>query len=550
MNRFPSHRHLLPALLALSALLPGDLRAATWPGAGGTSNRVSVHIPEGALPPGPALLGADIGGSPSLQHKLRFEMPSSGAADLGLWVPADSLAVTLEGYEIFARSEAGPEWRHLQPGGLPVSTANESPAPRFLGTPLDLVTLRGAMDALGIGTMEGANFQIQDPNRALDCRVLGAADFVIADASVQSQELLRCAALGSRILLVGGEPGSSLVALPQGQMSRWGMGWVGRVPDFRAAATRVALLLSAKEQWTRSNLLNSIQPETTPAKANRPGMLAILLMLLTYVLVIGPVGYLVGIRPRRVLVAWGWFPAVAGLATLVAWGVSLTLDREPVLRLVTTTVLAPGGEGLRRSEVRLEAPYARTFALELPWGDHDLAGYRYVHHFGSPFREPKDTLTLSEDAISGSAHIRGLSGADHGSSAIGWVAPVRDQVPRVLGGEGLAIVENTLSTQIAEGIVFVADRCGRFGQLDVGETLRVPLESCQEPYVEGDPSWLSQIRYYTSIHPELAPGQSSFVLAAMLPSRPVPEIEIQPSIPVWLDELFIVTGVLPGEVAP
>jgi hypothetical protein len=379
----------------------------------------------------------------------------------------------------------------------------------------------------------------------LDCRSLAAGAYVVADASIRPDALVRCASDGARVLLVTPDPPAALALLAANERVLWGAGSLAHAPDFPRAASGVLMLGASSDD------LAVLRPGGLEASAERPagsrwGFVAMLLLLAGYVLAIGPVGWLVGIRPRKLLVAWGWFPLVAFVATLGAVAVSLCLRAPPRLEVVTSTVVSPDGQGLRRVTLRLDAPYSASYEISLPWEDYDLASIGYAHHFGSPFGTAARTILLHEDARSGRARLSHVTSAGWNSGAVEWVGEIRVPAPpTLLSREGGIEVFNPGERSWEAGLAVVGGRCARVDAVEAGERRALSLSSflpCEEGREAEEPPWVGQLRY--QVGQPGAQGPRAFVLALSAPLGPADEFGIRPAIEVLESALLVVAGAL------
>ena len=171
---------------------------------------------------------------------------------------------------------------------------------------------------------ERANLGSQQRSTTTGSCIPTSAPFVLGvprDAR-DVDEFLTTAARGARLVLLTDDPGPALRGVRAGRVTRWGCGHVSWTP---VDAHQVVALVAGFDEGDRNvvDWLASPYDQSSPvdppgSQRNAPGLLTIALIMLAYVTAVGPVGYWVGVRPRRPWLAWGWFPAIAigaGLAS-------------------------------------------------------------------------------------------------------------------------------------------------------------------------------------------------------------------------------------------
>ncbi len=449
----------LAAVALFCAGAPPASAETVWPGAGAGFAVATVEIPAGALPPGPAVVELDE--PQSVGFSARFAMPSSGPASVRLW--SDEKAVGDAEVAVVARAASGSVWRTRIK--RPVGRGEVHGNARFLGSADEMAALvnaasgsPGAQTALA-GLELGTRAELQAP----DCRRLAHARVVVAvlAAGQSPTALLACVARGAAMVIVGGQPEPALdrsrasdVAVPE--PVAWGIGVVVRVPavtgDVGNAIAAVARVELPHELVSGSEFRDSSLITT---RSEVPGAWLVLALLALYVIVIGPVGYVVGVRPRRPLLAWSWFPLVALGATLALVIASAAWRSSPTQLIVTRVrVTSPTGVGLEATELELYGNRADRFTVAVSSADDaDISRAHRGFRFGTPFSSPAGGLAVTDDRVASRLTFRGLSVGRFVSAGAGFVAPVTGSALRLRHQDGRAVVDNQTDRPIRRVMV-------------------------------------------------------------------------------------------------
>ncbi len=482
---------LLPALA---------LAAPAWPGAdGGNGVLHLLEVPAGALPPGPATVRSRDTHS-AAQHVVRFDVAATGPTPVRVW-SAWSVSPTGMGETWFdVTSEAGGTWSYV------VDPMQDWSAPSsygvvVLGAPGDLATLaelsRSAARA-GWAPLEG--LALGDPGDADSCRALVTAQLVVSTRPAEAAALADCAARGATVLIVG--PDAPVDGLPADQSARWGRGALAWTPALDPQAASLALALASADVQGAGSSLDYLPP---PQRLEDPtiGPAAVLVLLLLYLVSICVVGVAVGIRPRRPLAAWGWFPAVAGVATAGAIGVGLVWRDAPEVTVMTVDQRAPNGVGLRRTTLHVDAAYGKTYALDVDWQDADLGQLAPSAGYGSPFGSSVPPTRIEEDRLSGHTALSGLAPGQYGQASLGWVEPVGPEQPAaaevevVSVGPDSAVLRVSGGRAVVRGVLAIDGQTGKIPPTAAGDQVVVELGATHETPEVWDPveSWLDGALY-------------------------------------------------------
>lgn len=522
--------------LACAALLSAaaSAQAPTWPGAQGGALAIQIEIPAGALPPGPALAEIAPGAGAQTEHAVRFEVPPGDAVTVRLWVPYEVFGpVADDKVDLVVVSDTGERWlTEVEPWSADRSTYTAG-VPRFIGTADQLAELAEAMRAIG-RQPEDLGLQLAAASSSLDCRELVGASFVVVDARGRGQELLTCAARGARVVMVDQAPPVALTYQAAGSVARWGRGLVAWAPAFDALAAAGVAALSVDslryEGWPDSI---AAMPAQLEDEGSPLGVAGVLLLLGLYVVVIGPVGYLVGIRPRRPALAWGWFPAVSALATAGAAAVGLAWQPEPVVELGRTAVLSPQGVGLVHVQLRPDLPYGKGLSVTAPMVDADLGGAWPGRPFGSPFGRSVGALRIVEDRVAQRVEVSGLGSGSFGAPTLSWVDTVQLQPPLVrVEGAGYR-VDNPGPRDVVAGAVLAAGEHGRFGAIPAGGSTTVQVGDVIDydssyDWIDGLAGQLLPMALPTSlmVAVEYSPQQDGLSVSPRVPLRVVDRVVV------------------------
>jgi hypothetical protein len=538
------------ALAALVFALPAHA-GPNW--IGGQHQTVSVRVPAGALPPGPAV--ASFERSSELQHSVRFMVP-----------PNETVTVRLlndrsyrrdedpQGPMIQVVSDAGPVWKQR----IDVQQDGQFYKPRdaavFVGDAARLAELTAQVNDLrGIParlkkSVDEITLVPRQKALALGCRSLArAALVVVADPAPDLLPDLRaCAARGARILLLGGSVKEPLLPRP-GRLSRVGLGWLGYSPSIDVTAARFAVELgdnerAQPEEAVFSSLPDSIAPHTADPPRKVPAR-SILLMLWLYAALIAPVGYVIGRRLRTTWLAWGWIPAVAVVATLVlAVATGKGAAVEPEMRRTEASWTDPSGLGLSFTHLSIRTEDTESFTVASEWRDGDVGGLARSHRFGSPFRPPAGPIRVDEDAIAGSIRFSGLGVGRRDRMPISWVQTVEAvAVPRLERRGTEYWLRNPAAGTLSKGRVFLRRAAGRVSAIGPGDAGKVDFTPDSIPQADDvtdvmSKKWLS----------EFAPRDGVLIAAEYVESV-LGRVDVEPKLASQSISLRVVIGPLDDE---
>ena len=509
---------------------------ASWPSAGSLAGMpIELTIPAGALPPGPARAEAQVPGGET-RFAVRFDAKAEGDT-LRLWVPFGS-AMAEGNLRLVAESEAGPRWsterKELQSGAFPQVTTG----PVFRGSPARFAEF-GSAAYLGPSGSAASGLLLLPPDRP-NCRALSTASLVVAVEDPWTDELMRCAGIGANLVLVGDAPPVGAEALAPGLQRRWGGGRLAWLADLKSAAAFVGDPGRDGRMDALSNQMLQSGPRPASGPTIRP--LWVLLLLGAYVFAIGPVGYLVGIRPRRPLLAWGWFPSVAGITTLVAMGVGKAWTPPPEVGLKRVSVVAPDGQGLRGSDLSARVSYGRTFDLSIPAADSDPTGVWPVHRFGSPLSLPHGSIGILEDQVDGRLAFEGLASGGFGMPVVSWLEPIQvAQLPRLEAVEGGWQLVNATDAAWRGGLVQIGSECWRLDELAPGAASLLAAGGDAWDPMDADSGWITLLHYQLAASTGMsAPGE--VVIAYELAQPMVRGVRMEPALPLIPEEIVVVAG--------
>jgi hypothetical protein len=543
------------ALAGLGAASPA--LAQPWRGADPTLRLLEVDVPAGALPPGPAV--AELAGAGG-QYRVRFAMPAAGPARVRLLYEYRLFSTGEATSDVVVRSDAGATYRtHVDP-----SEHAEAGAPLFLGSASDLATLSGVLAGSSedtevvTGIQLGAASEIAAP----DCRRLAHARFVavVLRGAEPVARLLTCVARGANVLIIGrrsGDDARPFARLGAGQaVVPWGLGRVVWLPDMASGVAAAVEKLSDVEQ---DEVFDSIVSGSNGAigsvddfkPGGVPGSGLVLALLALYVAVIGPVGYFVGVRPRRAWLAWSWFPMVA-LGATVALAAASTLWRGKPAELVLSRVslVSPAGAGLETAGLRLQGDGARRYAVSLPWNDGDLRNVDRGYRFGTPFAAPSGSLAFTDDRIAGRLVADGLAVGRYGNAGFSWVTPAEHRAVEVTRRGATLVIANRTELPLRHVVARSADLCGAVDELPAGAERAVTPGACdQVKKATGSVHDRWPFSVLTDMDEAKAPA-GAFLLVAEGEPRP-PAVEVRPATKLTTREILVVRGPLAGgERAP
>jgi len=290
----------------------------------------------------------------------------------------------------------------------------------------------------------------------------------------------------------------------------------------------------------------SVAPPAAPRSPVGPA--AVLALLVLYVGLIGPVGYLVGVRPRRPLVAWGWFPAVAAFGTAGAVGASWMWEQPPTMRITRVLVLAPDGTGLETTQIHLQSAYGAAYTLTVPWEDADFAGAWPGHRFSSPISAPTGPLRLNEDTIDQVLTVENLMMGTMGMPVLSWVAPASRAAGPLLWRDGDVLkVRNNDGRPSVRGAVLIDGALARVGPLESGEEQVVVLDANPQHDPDTPYTWVDGAFAQSSA--QLAwPGSARVALEYATDGDDT--LLVSPSAALAVTEVVVVAGPVETLAAP
>jgi hypothetical protein len=552
---------IVAAAFLLSALAAGApaANAHTWPGAGAAMEQFDVEIPAGALPPGPAT--GELSGDGS-RFRVRFEMPATGPAHVTFW--RDYRSPQPPQFEAVIRSDRG---RVFRTAVEPTREARRGP-PLFLGTADQLAAFSRAVGdsrpkpprpANGPDPIAGIELGAPSEIATPDCRRLAFARYVVValNGNESVQGLLDCAARGAGVLIIGrlaGEPDAGALALARlGVGSRivpWGSGSVVWYPEMRDGMDETITRIAVTEGMNDYNYLLTGSfgsfVSADPKPKGVPGASLVFVLLALYVVVIGPIGYFVGVRPRRAWLAWSWFPLVALGATIALTAVSTVWRGKPAELVVNRTwLVSPTGAGLQNTDIRLQGSSAARYSVSVPWRDGDLRSIERGYRFGTPFAQPAGSLAMVDDRIAGRLDVDGLTVGRFGTAGVSWVEPVAlggiDVARR--GGDAFTIA-NHMGRPIRRAVIRGARLCGLIEDLGPGgwsATAAVDCETLKESTNPGNAWHRAALAHVESSD---SPGPGAVVVVAEIddPSS----LQARPSVKTSGNDIVVMRGPLVG----
>ncbi len=440
----------------------------------------SFDVPAGVLPPGPAEAWVEFDGAPpftfSLDHRVRFRVPEAGAVPLRVWV---GWGVYDDARVVVRSEETGAEWTppDVQVGGSDALVAGQ---PAFLGPSARYAELRaavaGSMTSLDTGAVQVLD-HLPGGAGSPDCRALLQVPWVVVDLPAPERAAaLACAARGAQVVLVG-DPPAALRGVPAGRPAFWGAGLAAWAPDIGGSLLRAAALLAAWDSQGSGTTLETFgnAAEPAPSSDSRFSWLVAGLALAS-LLLLGPVGWLVGRRSRRPALAWGWFPAVSLALTGAVGGAAAALRVPAEIRALRVRVLAPSGEGIEQLRLAPTGDSPAEGWVELPFRDGDLGAAWPGSRFGSPLRRATH-LRAVEDREAGRLRVAPFfQGTMRSGTTVNTARPVRVAPPLRASCDGARAAVRAGERPIAVGLVLTGERWGAFGRVEPGEGVEVALD--------------------------------------------------------------------------
>jgi hypothetical protein len=265
------------------------------------------------------------------------------------------------------------------------------------------------------------------------------------------------------------------------------------------------------------------------------------------VAVIGPVGYFVGVRPRRAWLAWSWFPLVALAATIALTAVSTVWRGKPAqLGANRTSLLAPTGAGLENTDIRLQGSSSARYAVSVPWRDGDLRSVERGYRFGTPFAPPAGSLALTEDRIAGRLDADGLTVGRFGTAGLSWVQPVAKGGGVEIARRGDTFtIANHMARPIRRAVIRGATLCGQVDALPVGAARTVAAVDCEHVKLSENAAKNPWHAAAVTRVEGLKPALGAVLLVAEV-EEPA-SVESHPVVETRSNDIVLVRGPLPGE---
>jgi hypothetical protein len=331
----------------------------------------------------------------------------------------------------------------------------------------------------------------------------------------------------------------------------WGLGAVAWSPDLRSdVADTIAQLDAIGQVNEYQYLLGSFAPFVDDGDGAKPkgvpGSSLVLVLLALYVAVIGPIGYFVGVRPRRAWLAWSWFPRVAIGATIALTAVSTIWRGKPAELVVSRTwLLAPTGAGLENTEIRLQGSSSARYSVSVPWRDGDVRSIERGYRFGTPFARPAGSLALTDDRIASRLDVDGLTVGRFGTAGVSWIQPVaKGGVQIVRRGDKFTIM-NHMARPIRRALIRGVTLCGQVDALPAGAERTVAAVDCERAKEAGNAAknpWHAAVVTRTESE---KPTVGAVLIVADVDEPP--SVEARPKVQTRSNDILLVRGPLPGD---
>ena len=539
------------AAAALTAAAPAAF-AHGWPGSEGLQH-VEVEVPAGALPPGGAVAEASSGGS---RYRVRFEMPAAGPARLSFWNDGRFSDGPGNNREVVATSDRGGTFRttveaHHEAGDGP---------PLFLGSADELAAFSKAVfvSAPAKDVTQGMTLGARGEIAAPDCRRLAHARYVVAVLGERdsARGVLACASRGANLLIVGqlgrlraeADADTAMFArLDAGRLAvAWGYGAVAWLPEMRADVVQAVTEIETAGRSASETMMNTLYWYTLAdggvEPKGVPGSTIVLVLLALYVAVIGPIGYFVGVRPRRAWLAWSWFPLVALGATIaLAAGSALWSGKAAALFVNRVSLLAPTGVGLEAGNIHLQGSNSEHYSISVPWRDGDLRGVDRSFRFGSPFSSPAGSLAFTDDRMAGRFRVDRLAVGRHGTAGVTWSAAAERQGAEVSARGNQLTIVNRATSPLRRAVVRIAGLCGTVEEVPAGARRTVNGKDCARIGSEGTDAAREWAAIKVTNIDIQQPVAGSFLIVAES-DAPAGSVEATPAIRVTVNDLVAIRG--------
>ncbi|MBK8010938.1 MAG: hypothetical protein IPK13_06280 [Deltaproteobacteria bacterium] len=186
-----------------------------------------------------------------------------------------------------------------------------------------------------------------------------------------------------------------------------------------------------------------------------------------FVLLIGPFGYFVGIRPRRPWLAWGWFPAVS----LAMCGAMYLVGRTntpaaPHMDVGRVFVSTPTGEGMRFIFADLVGVEASNYALSIPWRDAETRwqAFEPPGRLGTPFEPSRVFAELRTTSGGDELEVMNLSLGRFTKARLAWSDFAVEAAPHVERTNPIIVV-NPRDETVLRGVLVTHEGLTVFGTL-------------------------------------------------------------------------------------
>lgn len=285
-------------------------------------------------------------------------------------------------------------------------------------------------------------------------------------------------------LLVGAAPGTPVAGLPEAWqpdpsgVGHAGLGRVQLVGDrLRSGAWDGLIFPTVASAVTDPQFGPFGMPQSiggtlgVDAGLRVPRLGWLLLFLLAYAAIVGPITAIVLGRARRAELAWVVIPAVAVVFTAGTWGIAQGLRSSTGLAHAEIVELSPAGArstaflgvaARGRNDLRVGAAAGTWSAHQHSSGDGTVRG-----RIGIGTTGPEAALRLSAGQFA-VARLTGPSAVEGGLEVT--ATSERD-------GQAAGQVRNTGSVPLEEVVVFIGDSGTRVGRLEPGETQDWAMEA-------------------------------------------------------------------------
>ncbi|MCB9653391.1 MAG: hypothetical protein H6729_04565 [Deltaproteobacteria bacterium] len=465
----------------------------------GQFTRNSVSVPADALPPGWATVTTASSTRPKgFVYSVRAEIERGKPTTVELFTSMNTertLSPKGSVITVIATSDEGPVWRQE----ILEDQYQSFSGTGFIGTPTDLsqftdalyraTSERWVVDRL----VEELKILAPEPLDPARCRVLAAMDLVIVVGTVVASidPYVECAARGARIFAIakdarGVVDGGMRISGP----TTWGLGAIAFVDEV-SPETVYPLVQIRLNNTTKGSLEALLSDGQTPARqlvaelqwselwpgglrAVRHGLVFTLLVGL-FVVLIGPLGYFAGIRPRKPWLAWGWFPAVSVLTSGAIYLVGRTnAPTAAHLDVGRVFVSAPNGNGTKYTFADLVGIEAGEYTLSTSWRDAAWENFELPTRLGTPFARSSHMLTdVQTTAGRDTLEVKNLPVGRFTKARLVWSEPSVEPAPHVETTNPIVVV-NPRDESIFRGVLVSHEGLSVFGALAGHATIKLP----------------------------------------------------------------------------